>query len=234
MTNNCGVDKGTAFQDDIPAHGYTEFYEPIMIKYYNKHPRILEVGVMCGDSLRMWNEYFDYDCDIVGFDLRPELINSKNLADNIEIIQGDQMKDLSRISGEFDIIIDDGLHSINSQFITLYTLYKKCRGIYILEDLHTNCTDFDIYRVVWNLPEPQELPNKIRTNTPLYFLNFMINQDPVEFNDTCLTNEQLRELRDSIQDITIHSRAVPDETGYLQNFGRSVTSIITFKDDGKN
>lgn len=49
------------------AHGYLDFYE----KYFPKdlQGRILEIGVMDGYSLKMWNEYYS-KAEIIGIDIK--------------------------------------------------------------------------------------------------------------------------------------------------------------------
>ena len=65
--------------------------------------------------------------------------------DRLVVFEGDQSSDedlnkfCSLYGGEFDIIIDDGGHSMRQQQISLRALYNqlKSNGIYVIEDLHT-------------------------------------------------------------------------------------------------
>ena len=65
---NC-TDKGTSYRE---AHGFTEIYEDYIKKFIGKHPRILEIGIENGGSLKMWNDYFLGDCEIYAIDILPE------------------------------------------------------------------------------------------------------------------------------------------------------------------
>ena len=100
---------------------YFEIYDRYLGKYSNRRPRILEIGVQHGGSLRLWNGYFDGNVDIFGMDILPEC--KKFERDNVEIFIGDQsdeafLRDVARRIGKVDVIIDD--------------------GIYICEDCHTS------------------------------------------------------------------------------------------------
>ena len=63
LANKYKTDKGTEFED---AHGYTEFYQQFFEKYEN--PKIIEVGVWHGGSIRMLNDFFDGECEIWALD----------------------------------------------------------------------------------------------------------------------------------------------------------------------
>lgn len=121
------------------GHGFTEFYYPHFAKLTN--PTILEIGIYTGASLKMMEEFYG-NPKIIGVD-----IESKTEYDNghIKTLIADQSnrKQLLKVldyASEFDIIIDDGGHTMEQQFRTIATLfpYVKKGGIYILEDLHTS------------------------------------------------------------------------------------------------
>jgi demethylmacrocin O-methyltransferase len=129
-----GIREGT---DKANYHGYTEFYDDIFKQYSS--PRILEIGIAAGDSIRMYYEYFD-EPYILAMD-----INGVGPIGNCKIIRGDQsnINDLQHcVNGEepFDIIVDDGGHLMDQQQITFGYLFKhvKSGGYYILEDIHTS------------------------------------------------------------------------------------------------
>ena len=139
LANKYETDKGTTCYG---CHGFTEFYENHVNQFKGKNPKILEIGVENGCSLKMWNEYFEGDCEIYGLDNNPKF----KTKDNIHIIYADQsIKEdwdwiIQNIGNNFDIIIDDGSHVPEHQALSLYigTKLLKPNGIYIIEDLHTN------------------------------------------------------------------------------------------------
>lgn len=115
---------------------YSKFFEPLKEKQLN----ILEIGVASGSSLLMLKEYFTnsrlYVADI---DDKSEFIDER-----VSFIRGDQADwdFISNIFGDvkFDIIIDDGGHTMKQQQVTLEALLPRLdiNGIYVLEDLHTS------------------------------------------------------------------------------------------------
>lgn len=118
-------------------HYFTEYED----KFKNVNPkRILEIGVQTGGSLRYWNNMFP-DCEIIGVDIDKSCLLHSNKSKNIKVIIGNQEdpKFLETL-GEFDIIIDDGGHTMNQQLVTFKTLFPKLSpgGWFVIEDLHTS------------------------------------------------------------------------------------------------
>lgn len=130
---SCGTDKNN--------HGYFTFYNPI----FRKLPEItsvLEIGIYTGGSLRLWEKKFK-NAKIFGIDVN----NCKKYnTERIKTFVADQAdrsqleKVVKSINQEFDIILDDGGHTMKQQQISLGFLFKylKSGGVYILEDLHTS------------------------------------------------------------------------------------------------
>jgi hypothetical protein len=131
-----GTDKSSSH------HNYLTFYERFFEKYQDRQVRILEVGVLEGASLKVWEEYFP-NGTIVGADINPWTARFARSRVKIEIIDQSNVEDLVRLGmthGLFDIIIEDGSHFWEHQITTLRTLFPFLRngGIYIVEDLQTN------------------------------------------------------------------------------------------------
>jgi len=128
------------YTDKAYHHQFTEIYDDIFREYIS--PRILEIGVADCSSIRMYEKYFKNPY-IVGMDISgmgPQCNGS-----TIKFVQGDQsnIEDLKRcVEGEspFDIILDDGGHTMKQQQVSFGFLidYVKAGGYYILEDLHTS------------------------------------------------------------------------------------------------
>jgi len=127
--------------DKSGENNYTEIY----FKYFNENrnniKNILEIGILRGESLKMWEEFFP-NANIYGIDINDISINSKKIFTYIANQNNrDQLyKLMSKLNIEFDIIIDDGSHRMEDQQISLGFLfqYVKNGGYYIIEDIGTS------------------------------------------------------------------------------------------------
>lgn len=147
---NFNTDKGT-------DHNYIEVYDSLFEKIRTKKNNFLEIGVLLGGSLKMWEQFFE-NSTIYGVDdfsqkdtnetfgrlkVDPENIKKElNSYERIKFIECDSRnseKVKSKISSlgiKFDVIIDDGEHSIPCQidnFENFIPLLNKS-GIYVIED----------------------------------------------------------------------------------------------------
>lgn len=122
---------------------YFQVYEKHFSPYIGKNPNILEVGVAHGGSTEMYQQYFEnanFYC--IDYDLQFEHV----LDDlGIKLTMGDQESvefwDHYLVDKpEFDIIIDDGGHTMQQQIVTLLKTYPKLKegGTYLVEDTHTS------------------------------------------------------------------------------------------------
>jgi len=151
--NNTGVDIGC--NDKGGIHTYLETYDRLFAPFRNGCT-MMEIGLAMGDSLKLWDEYFE-DSTIIGVDI--SVVFEPGIYKNhVLIIQTDATKQIS-FPYSFDIIIDDGSHMENDQVTTFNLLKGKMNpgGIYIIEDilaldqnrkrfesLHTNCEIVDM------------------------------------------------------------------------------------------
>lgn len=145
LANLYNSDKGTVFQEQ---HGYSLEYD----KYIPEKGEfnLLEIGILRGDSLKMWRDY-NPQLTIHGIDNDPNVYNYISEADKLKIHIGDQsdsafLKDVVHKSGLFHFIIDDGSHHsahIVESFKTLYD-YLEVGGYYFIEDLHAGHAHVDI------------------------------------------------------------------------------------------
>ena len=125
--------------DKAVYHLFTVIYDTWFSKLRDEQIRLLEIGVLLGGSLRMWEEYFP-NAELHGADIddRSECATSR-----IRIHQTDQTKSdqLQLLPRDCHIIVDDGGHTMLQQQLTLATLFDNHLlpgGTYILEDLHTS------------------------------------------------------------------------------------------------
>ena len=132
-------------------HKYCDFYESLFSKLKYEPIKLLEIGILDGKSLEMWKEYFP-NAIVYGADI----INKKHYAkDRILIEECDQenpeqLKNLFK-DEIFDIIVDDGGHTMKQQQITFINLFPrlKTKGMYILEDLHTSYAHYEQESKEW-------------------------------------------------------------------------------------
>lgn len=195
----CNTDKAT-------FHNYTDFYEKYFEPLRNKKLNLLEIGVDYGFSIKMWYEYF-INAQIYGVD-KHDKTNLSNERTHIKIANQENFTEISNVfkEVEFDIIIDDGGHTVEQQLKTLIGLFPRLKsgGIFIVEDLHTNITTYDINTqfTVLEMLIKFKLNEKITKNYSIYNIS----------------EKQIFSLKNSIEDLIIEYRK--------PNQPESITSII--------
>lgn len=132
------TDKGSGI------HNYTEAYAEFFAPLREQPIRFLEIGIGGGGSALLWDRYFPH-AEIHMIDNNPVVYGFK-LPERIHIHIVDQadreaLVDFAEeVDALFDVIIDDGGHTMEQQIASLETLfpYVKPGGIYIIEDLATS------------------------------------------------------------------------------------------------
>lgn len=128
-------------------HHYFKIYNRHFKRFIGRNPTILEIGIYKGGSLEMWNYYFDGKCQIYGIDIDKNCLNIPNVleVDNINVTLGDQSnrdfwKEYLKDKPKFDIVIEDGGHTMSQQIVTYEELidHVSDNGVYLCEDLHTS------------------------------------------------------------------------------------------------
>lgn len=149
------VDKANE-QHTFTGQSYLDIYEDYFGNWRDREFNLLEIGVLKGNSLKMWKEYFPKSY-IYGFDIDPDCKQYEE--DGIEIIIGNQKNDsdLEKIlekQDNFSLIIDDGSH-VNtytiSSFNYLFPRTLNSGGWYIIEDLATSYSKLEEINVreIW-------------------------------------------------------------------------------------
>lgn len=126
-------------------NAYDAQKKPHFLEAYKKQidipvRRLLEIGVQNGGSLRVWHDMFP-DAEIVGIDIDPLCKKHERPEDNIKVLIGDQTNaDFLDSLGTFDVVIDDGGHTMQQQQFTFHQLFPKMASgsYYIIEDTHTS------------------------------------------------------------------------------------------------
>ena len=137
---NEGYDKGGT--DKNTCHSYIEnVYEKEFEIYREKEIDLLEIGIETGGSLKLWKKYFLNSKSIIGVDISDEKIDQKyRNIDGVTMHFDDAYdKKFCEKLGNFDIIIDDGPHTLESQLksIELYLPKLKQNGLFVIEDIQS-------------------------------------------------------------------------------------------------
>ncbi|CAG8972746.1 hypothetical protein HYALB_00006837 [Hymenoscyphus albidus] len=138
--------------DKVTGHNYHYMYEKYMEPIRDRKIKMLEIGLGCnmnygpGMSYHTWLEFFpNVDLYYIEYDAACVERWGANITD-ATIFTGDQSSlpflqhFISASGGGFDIIIDDGGHTMTQQITSAQTLFPiiKPGGIYFLEDLGTS------------------------------------------------------------------------------------------------
>jgi hypothetical protein len=135
-------------------HTYLINYEKYFKLMKNTGISLLELGVLRGESIRFWRDYFS-NGHILGIDTNA--VDFIDTTGRVKILKGSQcdirfLEDAGSVCGPFDIIIDDASHIgeyTKVSFWYLFDNYLKPGGIYVIEDWGTgyykNFPDGKIY-----------------------------------------------------------------------------------------
>lgn len=123
--------------DKNDLHCYVDrVYEELFGAIRHSTRRILEIGVETGGSLCMWREYFP-NATVTGVDLKPcpQVVDRGR----IEVVVGDAYSydTADSIHGGFDVVIDDGPHTLESMTFVVLNYLQKVRpgGLLVIEDI---------------------------------------------------------------------------------------------------
>lgn len=122
---------------------YFPIYTRHLERFRGKPVRVLEIGVYRGGGLGMLSKYLGPSAHIVGLDVDDAAV--KAVAGRFPVVLGDQedpevLIALNEKYGPFDIVIDDGGHTMRQQIVSIETLYPLLNdgGVYLVEDCHTS------------------------------------------------------------------------------------------------
>lgn len=122
---------------------YFPIYDRHLAPWRGRSSKVLEIGVYQGGSLEMWRRYLGQTVRLVGIDIDPTALQLAN--DSFAVMLGDQadptfLASVVERHGPFDIIIDDGGHTMEQQIASIETLFPSLSdgGVYIVEDCHTS------------------------------------------------------------------------------------------------
>jgi hypothetical protein len=132
-----GADKGSSF------HNYTEIYAKYFAPLKERPIKFLEIGIYQGSSVKLWESYFQ-QADLHFIDITLGAAQYFSKRSHYHIANQENSSDLENFlretGGNFDVILDDGGHTMNMQIVSFQVLFPhlKSGGMYIIEDLHTS------------------------------------------------------------------------------------------------
>jgi hypothetical protein len=189
---------GLKYMTDKSKHSYKNItYLDIYSKFFTKMKQdvkiFVEIGVLNGSSLKVWEEFFP-NAIIYGIDINPEC--KKYETNRIKILIGNQNDDsflefISKELPKIDILLDDGSHITKHQIKTFDKLYKNINenGLYIIEDLRNSYEEFFNHhnvRDIWpnmKLNDPEDSLKNYRDDFNNWAFN-MIKQ--LDFYDSSI------------------------------------------------
>lgn len=128
-----GTDK--EFLHSYVSNFYQSAFEPLQ-----QNPiELLEIGTFTGASLKMWKEFF-VNGKVSGVDIEDKRI-AEYIDEQITYYHADAyQKAFVDTLPEFDIIIDDGPHTLGSQLIATNLYYSKLKegGLFVIEDIDSD------------------------------------------------------------------------------------------------
>ncbi len=161
LCDKYGSDKGynkienRIFYNNWHPHNYTDYYSSLFEHSRISIKKIFECGIGTnnpdipssmgkeykpGGSLKMWRDYFP-NADVYGADIDKDILFESERIKTFYVnqLEKDSIKKMWDNIGEddFDIIIDDGLHTLNAGICMFENSFNKLRdgGIYIIEDV---------------------------------------------------------------------------------------------------
>jgi hypothetical protein len=158
-----GTDKNT-------RHNYIDgFYEQEFKKYQDKENiSLLEIGIANGASLYLWSKYFK-NSKITGIDIEDRVVEQWKLDDIEYIFKDGYEEDFVKTISSYDIIIDDGPHTLESQLFSLKNYLPKVNkdGIFIIEDVAGHAALNELYK---------NTPDNLKENSRFVDLTASLNR----------------------------------------------------------
>ena len=134
LCDNNTTDKNT-------VHSYLPVYEHLLTPIQSSVKRVLEVGVERGGSMKMWAEFFP-QAEVWGFDIQdkvPEFLKGHPRVKLFKTNAYDKrvVGDLIQKGLYFDVLIDDGPHTLESMifFAKYYSQLLAPGGVLVIEDI---------------------------------------------------------------------------------------------------
>ena len=140
-------EKSQVKSDKGDAHSYLEIYDLLFAKFAQAKVRLLEIGVFHGGSLAMFKDFFQTGSEIHG--IENQTVNAA--LDGVAVFFGNAYtNEMLSVLGEYDIIIDDGSHTVHDVefFVTWYLDKVKPGGLLIVEDIQPEVNQENLLKLV--------------------------------------------------------------------------------------
>ena len=119
-------------------HNYiTGFYDKNLEPYRELPVRLLEIGIYKGASLALWQKYFKKG-QIFGIDIEDQRVEKYTNLERVQVAIIDAYNpEVAKELGNFDIVIDDGPHTVDTlqKCIQYYLPQINKGGLLVLEDI---------------------------------------------------------------------------------------------------
>lgn len=151
---------------------YTRVYENLL-RPYKSYCDILEIGVLGGASLKIWDDFFDAGV-VHGIDIEPKSLDyGRTKCFVVDQSNEDALRSFTENGQKYDIIVDDGSHRMRDQQITVQILFKilKSGGHFVIEDLQTSTECRMPSKAIFGWGDPEK-------TTCLDMLHSIINGEP--------------------------------------------------------
>lgn len=133
-----GLERGT--DKNSRWHNYLDSYAMFFESRRGEALNVLEIGVLNGASLLMWEEYFP-NANIVGMDIldRKQFETTRTKIVMADQSNTEQLKSVMTGLPRMDIVIDDGSHRSSHMILTFEVLFPLLAsgGLYCIEDILT-------------------------------------------------------------------------------------------------
>lgn len=200
-----GLKNGT---DKATFHEFTKYYDRHFDPIRFDQLKILEIGVLNGASIAMWNEFF-VSSTIEGADIIDVKLPFDSKLHHLDC-ENDWMLSsfASEHKSDYDIIIDDGGHTMLQQQLAINYLFDcvKPGGFYVIEDLHTSFMPYLRRCNRENIQVTYDLVKKFMGAS-------------VEFSSPCISDQKINEIREQIELCEVWSRVEGD-------YSNSTTCLI--------
>ena len=134
LVNNVRTDKNT-------IHSFLELYHSLFNEIRDSVKKVLEIGICYGGSIKLWNDYFPnaeiHGMDIIGPEsIWKEIFGKEKIILHIGVDSYTETV-VNTLPMDFDIIIDDGPHTLESMIsvVNLYIPLLAVNGMLIIEDI---------------------------------------------------------------------------------------------------
>lgn len=180
------------------GHNYTEIYSYYFHAIKDKPLKFLEIGIFEGGSVQLWEQYFK-NAELHFIDVTLDGVRYSSTRSHYHIVDQANVEQLQNFvnttGGKFDIILDDGGHTMEQQITSFTTLFPHLNrgGLYIIEDLHTS---------YWPGYGGEEMVTETRTaiKTTVQFLKSLVDEVNFVGRKTGRANHRrdLSQIRDEL------------------------------------